>query len=729
MNNDDFERASLSGKGRKLFGNRNQSNENETFQDDLQPNEEELSQLFDESLDLGTQITPELATPAPPQLAPRPEITHSTPPIALDDEFDLLEDVEDLAFEPLTPVVESELVPESVEEETILDTIEYQPAIDIESATEDASFAAIEHPLATDAPLENSTLDDDDFIEEDILFAPDTDLVAEEALPQHAADETPVILQGQNNPLAGDAIVPEGAEEVEATHEEDIVFVPDTNLVAEEALPQHAADETPVILQGQNNPLAGDAIVPEGAEEVEAIEEDFPIALPDIERIEALPPHEQPDTPIVILSGQTRLDVGTTLDPSQELTIEEAIATESYTDYFASEGLSTAEIAAVAFEDVSEGVLPDGNIPINIMETEPPLSSPPAALPEPDLDAANESIPFIEDVERPEIVNLHSRNRVNHPVVEEVIPIEAETLADSRNSRLVDGSGGVLAFPPRATIINNAMGPATEPIPTPFDPRERPTSKELFSPTESADPILLNDLVDDGRIHTLWNMIEILQEDIAEQVRLSPERGEIYQQELLQASDLLLRSRENYDDARAIVFRIRADLQREAQIEADIQRYTPILVTYIIGAFITSIVLGLLSAVVEDILQEIDAEFFAAAYLPTIFGVAGGLFLAYTTLNKHTAVLRDFDRAHIWWYFVSPLIGGLMGLMTFTLWLATVITTTTQEIDNLDTVMQYPAIVWVLAFLGGLQQNWVVNRLRALGNAPSEKSESTAKPS
>jgi hypothetical protein len=113
--------------------------------------------------------------------------------------------------------------------------------------------------------------------------------------------------------------------------------------------------------------------------------------------------------------------------------------------------------------------------------------------------------------------------------------------------------------------------------------------------------------------------------------------------------------------------------------------------------------------------------FVGAAYLPSIFGAAGGLFFAYTTLNKHTSIQRDFDPIHVPWYMLAPLVGMLMGFMAFLIWAASVATT-------FDTDLTDPSpLVWLLAFAAGINQNWVINRLRTLrgsiGNQDDEDTE------
>ncbi len=279
------------------------------------------------------------------------------------------------------------------------------------------------------------------------------------------------------------------------------------------------------------------------------------------------------------------------------------------------------------------------------------------------------------------------------------------------------GGGAALDL---ADIINFDDDEEEDIIDSPFDDDERPSAEELFPPSVDADPELLQKFVDDASLQALWDAIENLQAEIAAKSWLTRKQADTYQRELLQASNLLLESRDNYDEARAILYRIRGELIRDERAKNEIEEFAPRLRRLILLWFAVILVLGLLSGVVESVLEDANAHFLAAAYVPVLFGIAGGLFLAYTTLNRHTAVLRNFDRAHLGWYRFAPIIGALMGFLVYTLWIATIVTSTSQNVTDLED-LQYPAIVWILAFLGGLQQNWVINRLRNLRDGRTSK--------
>ncbi|NDJ85847.1 MAG: hypothetical protein GYB66_08180 [Chloroflexi bacterium] len=364
-----------------------------------------------------------------------------------------------------------------------------------------------------------------------------------------------------------------------------------------------------------------------------------------------------------------------------------------------------------------------GRLPDEQLDVTPPIDEP---LPPEGVGAMRgdtermEAIPLVEDIDRPPIKALRGLSpQAKLEVDRHVIPRTPETresaiLTDFRGTH-GDGTGGIYGLGEFVEADGTLKSPFGEPKP-------RQPAAELFLPTQPADPDLLGQFVDNKRLNDVWEMIEELQEAVAERAIVDHSRADIYQKELLRASDLLLQSRQNYDDARAIALRVRADLKRDRRIQEDINRWRPQIVWYITVWGIVLVILGLLSGFVNDFAEEIlEMPFVGAAYLPSIFGAAGGLFFAYTTLNKHTSIQRDFDPIHVPWYMLAPLVGMLMGFMAFLIWAASVATT-------FDTDLTDPSpLVWLLAFAAGINQNWVINRLRTLrgsiGNQDDEDAE------
>ncbi len=286
---------------------------------------------------------------------------------------------------------------------------------------------------------------------------------------------------------------------------------------------------------------------------------------------------------------------------------------------------------------------------------------------------------------------------------------------------------------PSADGDEGGLAPLFESQPTWEDPflhrGKRPTADTLFPKTETADPSLLYMLIDNERIRQLEATIEHLLKELATNVRGPAEVLDAYQQDLLHASSLLLASRENYDDARAIVYRVRGELNRQRQIEADIARYRPLLLNYYLGWGVTLVVLFLLKALFVGVAEAVGVYTLSALYYPALFGVGGALIAGLRTLERHTSILRDFDPIHISWYLLNPLLGGVMGVLMFLL-LSVANEDLLREMASFSEV----AIAYLLCVVAGMNQSHVLRRLDQLrqrfggGGARDTNADTSATP-
>lgn len=257
-----------------------------------------------------------------------------------------------------------------------------------------------------------------------------------------------------------------------------------------------------------------------------------------------------------------------------------------------------------------------------------------------------------------------------------------------------------------------------DPVPTgPVESTPRPDASDLFADDQAAPPAddLLDRFVTDERLDTLWAEIEALQNELAESTEGNRQRFDVYQKELLQAYTLLLQNRANYDDVRAIVYRIKGETAQDRQIAQDIQKYKPRLLVYFVVMLVVWGVLMLLeprfTSMVVDVL---GLEALGLIYHPTLFGMLGALVNGYFNLNKYTVQERNFDPAHLSWYLMNPLIGAVMGLLmtlVFGTGIVSTIGISVFEQSQTAVVGQYPFLLWVLCFLAGYNQNIVLNLL------------------
>lgn len=292
------------------------------------------------------------------------------------------------------------------------------------------------------------------------------------------------------------------------------------------------------------------------------------------------------------------------------------------------------------------------------------------------------------------------------PETDLVVEPQSESPSSAMVPSAIQQHQGGLVVPDNA-VVEATSAPG---IDDPFAPViRRQGSRALFGTTREPDPALLNTLVDDERLKELWKQIDALHEDLISNVQGDRGSTDVYQQELLQASSLLLASRANYDDARAVVYRIRADLNRQRRVEKDVVRYRPLLLNYYLGWVIALGVLIMLKGMFTGVADAVGVTLLSAVYYPMLAGVIGSLISGYLTLERHTTKLRDFDPNHTSWYLFNPLLGGAMGLLMFFL----------TAIANEDLLKETAtplenAIVWLLCVLGGMNQNAVLRQLNDL---------------
>ena len=301
----------------------------------------------------------------------------------------------------------------------------------------------------------------------------------------------------------------------------------------------------------------------------------------------------------------------------------------------------------------------------------------------------------------------HDPESWSHPPVEPEVVEPLVGLRRAARAAATKDDGGLLV-PEGAT--GDGAAPAGMTLPDPFlAALPRQASDQLFERTAEPDTSLLAMLVDDERIRKLSDQIEALQEDLVQHVESDRTTADLYMDELLQASSLLMASRENYDDARAIVYRIRADINRQRKVHADISRYRPLLLNYYVGWGIALVVLFLLKGLFTGVTDAVGVGIVSALYYPMLLGVSGALISGYLTLERHTTRLRDFDPIHISWYLFSPLLGGVMGLLMFLI----------ASIANEDLLRESAtdaefAITYLLCVVAGMNQNNVLRQLNEL---------------
>jgi hypothetical protein len=281
--------------------------------------------------------------------------------------------------------------------------------------------------------------------------------------------------------------------------------------------------------------------------------------------------------------------------------------------------------------------------------------------------------------------------------------------------------GGILLSPdallddPRVRGMVNDFN--AQPVP-------RTPSRELFKVDEAApNEALLGKFVTNQRLRDLWNQIDALQEEVIQNVRADRSVTDVYQQDLLYASTLLLQNTANYDDARQIVYRIRGDLMREKKVEADIRRYRPPLVLYYAIWLILVFLLARADPQFRELMPE-SLPILKLAFPPIIFAILGSLVNGLLALLSHTTIKRDFDPLYLSWYLINPLLAALLGLVIFIFFVVTGTSFTPNLMTDQDVATsQAPLAIWIVAFIVGWQQNTAVQLLNGFLKTVSPRTQ------
>lgn len=280
----------------------------------------------------------------------------------------------------------------------------------------------------------------------------------------------------------------------------------------------------------------------------------------------------------------------------------------------------------------------------------------------------------VEDA--PDLVEPREGGLVYEPAAEP--PPEA---ADDRFSDTIDDPFGVATPRPNTDV---------------WLPQPRPT-----------DPEILAQLVADANVMELWKQIESLHEELINSVRGDRYDTDTHLKELRDASALLLEKRENYDEARAIYTRVRADLNRQRKVEADIAFHRPRLLKYYLAWGAVWTVVALTGQGLIERTGLFPAAGVPIVFYPVMFGVLGALVSGYFTLERHTTHLRDFDPLHVSWYVFNPPLGAVMGLLMLLLY--AIVNQDVLQPGTAEPMEQ--AVVWLLCAVGGMNQHAVLRHM------------------
>ncbi len=241
-------------------------------------------------------------------------------------------------------------------------------------------------------------------------------------------------------------------------------------------------------------------------------------------------------------------------------------------------------------------------------------------------------------------------------------------------------------------------------------PFARLPADQVITPSKPGNPELQRRYVKEKDLTELWAKITELQERVVSSVRADRTNTDAYQRDLLYARTLLLESDANYEEAYQVYYLVKADLERELRVAADTRRYRlPLVIYHLIWLAATVLAIGL-DERFRALIPE-SVSIMKLAWLPILSGVFGALFNGMMAIHEHTTIRRDFDPIHLTWYLLNPIIGGMLGLVVFILFVVSASTFTANLITRPADELQSSLVIWLLAFIVGWQQNIVIQLL------------------
>jgi hypothetical protein len=226
---------------------------------------------------------------------------------------------------------------------------------------------------------------------------------------------------------------------------------------------------------------------------------------------------------------------------------------------------------------------------------------------------------------------------------------------------------------PMSSMSGGPVYPSASVLPTSFYKPSDPFLEETVTVSKPTEPELppAEDLekmlITNESIEKLWKEIDETYRLVISDVRGYFSTTELSISELKKAREYLLAGREHYDNAEELVKRVKARLRLEEKVRKWAQTQGAWLGIYLVIWVFFVLAMAVMSDRITLTLTGLMPAWFAAAFMPGMFGSLGGVIGALWVLIKHIAKLRDFDPIHTPWYVTNPFMGFALGLITYLL--------------------------------------------------------------
>lgn len=259
------------------------------------------------------------------------------------------------------------------------------------------------------------------------------------------------------------------------------------------------------------------------------------------------------------------------------------------------------------------------------------------------------------------------------------------------------------------------VAPGIEPdteSPLPVKPDRTPDEKAIVISR-------LDQVLPSGWQKALHQQIDTLYKQVATEYSSPPAKAERALTMLREARALLIESPEEYVNAEYRMMQVRAMLDRVKESRSQSVHYGPRILGYL-AAWLAVLLLGLVFAapLTQWITRVGNVSGQALLNLypvinTMIWGGIGGVVGALYTLWWHISQEQDFDRQYLMWYLVQPLMGVVLGGITF-LVLAGGFLILNVSLSDAQASEGARLLPYLAAVLAGFRQNFIYDQLERL---------------
>ncbi|MEN6411001.1 MAG: hypothetical protein ABFD44_14960, partial [Anaerolineaceae bacterium] len=236
---------------------------------------------------------------------------------------------------------------------------------------------------------------------------------------------------------------------------------------------------------------------------------------------------------------------------------------------------------------------------------------------------------------------------------------------------------------------------------------EQPSSLPV-SEDHVPDETILNLLVSDQRMRSLWTRADTVQKQVYDEIN-NVRLAKSLLDQIQRARNELMSGKGAYEDAERALNEVTYRLAfNRRMVSASRKDGTKIL----IYEGIWLLVLGTGITLINLFEARFESLFLSQFISSLLWGSLGGVVGALYALWKHVADEQDFDSQYTLWYITNPLLGLALGAFVFLIIQAGFFSLTASEGGTAS--INTPLVIYVLAWISGFKQNVVYEIVRRI---------------